>query len=316
MEFDAVNLQKHRGNYKPKTVVNALMGAEKAPVTHEVVFSFLIVFLPLTHQYNGPGGIVSFGELLLFPFLVAYLIADGNKLRKSICTPLLLFYISVVFTSLTVGIPSNYFVFYDFLTVFARLCFYGVLILVARSRFTLSQVLKLYLAASTVFALYLIVQYLYHSVIGGYLPVVIDRSWIFAPELTYGTYEEKYRWSYRASSAFLEPSYYVIFTAPALAISLMGDEKKGKSLKRFILLALTYVLANTSSGIMLAVIVLLFFMITKKKSRQNYIAGALLCAILLVYFAIGDFSFITPALERISGGASFDNRITRGFYLR
>lgn len=246
------------------------------------------------------------------PFVIAYLIADANKLRKAICTPLLLFYVSVVFATLISGVPSDYFVPYDFLTTFARLCYYAVLILVARSRFTLKGVLQIYLVATTVFALYLIVQYMYHLLIGGYLPTVIDRSWIFAPELTYATYEEKYRWSFRASSAFLEPSYYVLFTSPALAISIMGGESEGRSSVRFILLLLTYVLANASSGILLSVVALLVFVVKKKKSQKDYIVGTLLCAALLVYLLVGNYSFIEPAVERLSSGASFDNRITRG----
>lgn len=43
-------------------------------------FSVLIILLPFLQQYIGVGNVVSLGEILLVPFILCFLIADGKTI--------------------------------------------------------------------------------------------------------------------------------------------------------------------------------------------------------------------------------------------
>ena len=211
-------------------------------------FSVLIVLLPFLQQYAGLGGVVSLGELLLVPFILGFFIADRKVIGAQVDRFLFAFYILSIGLSVIDGFPFDFFSFGDFWTLVARLLFYAVLVLVARRHFSWEAVRDLYLLLVTVAALYLIAQYVYHLAGGGYLPIVISDSLVFSPEKTFDTWTDKYQWYFRPSSLFLEPSYYSLFTLPALVAFTMGE--KEKSLPRFALLVVTYALSSANSGLL------------------------------------------------------------------
>ena len=65
-------------------------------LNYDKLFSIVIVLLPFLYQYKGIGNVISFGELLLFPFIFIYLLFM-KKNKKNIClTYELLFYFTII----------------------------------------------------------------------------------------------------------------------------------------------------------------------------------------------------------------------------
>lgn len=273
-------------------------------------FSVLVVLLPFLQQYIGLGDVVSLGELLLVPFVLGFLVADRKAIGAQVDRFLFTFYVLSLGLSIIGGFPFDFFSFGDFWTLVARLLFYAVLVLVARRRFLWEAVRDFYLLLVTVAALYLIAQYVYHLAGGGYLPIVISDNLVFSPEKTFDTWTDKYQWYFRPSSLFLEPSYYSLFTLPALVAFAMG--KKEKSLPRFVLLVVTYALGSANSGLFASIVVLIFFLVFKRKEQIDYLAASLILLAAVLYFPFHDVDWIAAAGERLATGGSLDNRVTRG----
>lgn len=274
-------------------------------------FSLLTILLPFLQQYEGLGNVVSLGELLLIPFIFCFLIADRKTIGAQVDRRLFSFYAFSIGLSVVGGFPFDYFSFGDFWTLVTRLVFYAVLVLVARRHFSWETVRSFYLLLVTVAALYLIAQYFYHLAGGGYLPIVISDSLVFSPEKSFDTWTDKYQWYFRPSSFFLEPSYYSLFTMPALVVFAMGEEKK--SLPRFALLVVTYALSSANSGLLASIVVLIFFLVFRKKTHLDFLAASLMLLAAVLYFPFHNVDWITAAGERLAAGGSLDNRVIRGF---
>lgn len=274
-------------------------------------FSVLIILLPFLQQYIGLGNVVSLGEILLVPFILGFLIADGKTIGTLVNRSLLFFYLVSIGLSVIGGFPFDYFSFGEFWTLVARLVFYAGLILVARRHFTWDVVRDLYLLLVTVAALYLVIQYVYHLAGGGYLPIVISDSLVFSPEKTFDTWTDKYQWYFRPSSLFLEPSYYSLFTLPALVAFAISE--KDKSLPRFVLLVVTYALSSANSGLLASIVVLILFLAFKKKTQLDYLVGSLMLLAAVLYLPFHNIDWMTAAGERLAAGGSLDNRVIRGF---
>ena len=266
-------------------------------------FSVLIILLPFLQQYIGLGNVVSLGEILLAPFILGFLIADGKTIGTLVNRSLLFFYLVSIGLSVIGGFPFDYFSFGEFWTLVARLIFYAGLILVARRHFTWDVVRDLYLL--------LVIQYVYHLAGGGYLPIVISDSLVFSPEKTFDTWTDKYQWYFRPSSLFLEPSYYSLFTLPALVAFAIGE--KDKSLPRFVLLVVAYALSSANSGLLASIVVLILFLAFKKKTQLDFLVGSLMLLAAVLYLPFHNIDWMAAAGERLAAGGSLDNRVIRGF---
>lgn len=273
-------------------------------------FSVFVILLPFLQQYAGLGDLVSLGELLLTPFVLCFLVTDRKEISAQVDRYLFLFYILSLGLSVIGGFPFEFFSFGDFWTLVSRLLFYAVLILVARKRFSWGVVRNIYLLLVTIAALYLIAQYIFHYTVGGYLPIVISDNLVFSPEKTFDTWTDKYQWFFRPSSLFLEPSYYSLFTLPALVVFAIGDREK--SLSRFALLVITYALSSANSGLLASIVVLFFFLAFKRKTQLDYIAASLILLAAVVYLPFHNVGWISSAGERLATGGSLDDRVTRG----
>lgn len=284
------------------------MSGLKQPL--DVAFSILVMLLPFLHQYAGIGSI-SFGEFVLAPFIIVFLLIDQRELTMSMNHTLLYFYCLSLLLSIVGGFPFPYFSISDFASVAARLIYYGLLVLVARRHFLWCNVKKLYFFLVTASAIYLILQYIYHSVTGLYLPITLNDSWVFGPEKTFDVYTEKYLWYFRPSSLFLEPSYYALFVLPCFAFSLFSSSDK--SIARAFLLLITFVLSSSNSGLLISGTLIVGFILFAKKGSGDYLAASLALLLIVLYYAMGDTSSIESAIKRVFEGGSADNRITRGY---
>lgn len=274
-------------------------------------FCVLVVLLPVLQQYAGIGQVISLGELALMPFVVCYLIADRKELGPHLDRCLFWFYCVSVALSVIGGFAFPYFSMGEFSTLVSRMVFYGVLILIARKRFVWSWIKPIYLVTVTIAAIYLLTQYIYHLVFGGYLPLVLDDSLIFPPERTFEVWTDKYQWYFRPSSFFLEPSYYALFTIPALTLFVMDEESKSPF--RFGLLVLTYALSSANSGIIATIVVVVAFMCFRKKTAADYLVISLVLLIAVIYLPFNSLEWLDSAVYRFIDGGSIDNRVLRGF---
>ena len=237
-----------------------------------------------------------------------------KKTRKLIGydKPLLYFYVvSIVLTLICVGF--QYFSIGETLTVIIRLVFYGIVIYVARNNFDFLSVRKLYYSLVFVFSIYLVIQYLYHTIVGGYLPIYLNHAWQFPPESRSASLNTIYRFNFRASSLFLEPSYFTFYALPEVCILMYQKGKTAFDKISFVITVIAIGLSTSSSGIVGVVIIFtcyLFGINYRKTGRQILIS---FCAILLI---IGYFTILKSAstwtVNRLVGGGSVNERIVRG----
>lgn len=290
---------------------HALLCDASAPSVTDRCFCILVIFLPVLQQYAGIGQVISLGELALMPFIICYLISDRKELGSHLDRYLFWFYCISIALSVIGGVAFPYFSMGEFSTSVSRLVFYGVLILIARKRFDWTWIKPIYLTVVTVAAIYLFVQYVYHYMFGGYLPLVLDDALVFPPERTFETWTDKYQWYFRPSSFFLEPSYYALFSIPALVLFAMDEESK--SLFRFALLVLTYVLSSANSGIIATIVVIVAFICFRQKTPADYLAITLILLAAVTYLPFNNAEWIESAVSRFIDGGSIDNRVFRGF---
>lgn len=289
----------------------ALLSSVSVPSIVDRCFCIFVILLPVLQQYAGIGQVISLGELVLIPFIVCYLISDRKELGSHLDRYLFWFYCVSIALSVVGGFAFPYFSMGEFVTSVSRLVFYGVLILIARKRFSWSWVKSIYLVVVTVAAVYLLAQYAYHFAFGGYLPIVLDDSLVFYPERSFENWTDRYQWYFRPSSFFLEPSYYALFTIPALALFAMDEESKSPI--SFGLLILTYVLSSANSGIIAAIVVTAAFVCFRKKTATDYLVISLVLLVAVVYLPFNRIEWMESAVSRLIDGGSIGNRVFRGF---
>ena len=146
------------------------------------IFSILIILLPFLYQYKSPINSISFGEMILIPFIIIFLLKDYNA--KIIIKKFNWLYIYLglaVVTSVITSI-SEYFSYKEFLTVFLRIIYYSLLIYVAYNNFEVEFGYKCFRKIALFFTFYLFFQYFFYKKLGIILPTVVNKNWVFAPE--------------------------------------------------------------------------------------------------------------------------------------
>lgn len=290
------------------------MIVSKKHINLNQLFSISIVLLPFLHQYRGIGATMSLGELLVGLFTALLFIQDNFRL-KTLDTSLLIFYVITIIT--TAGCAfSNYFNISAASTVIVRLIFYALVVNVARKHFDLLLVDRVYINLVGLFSLYLIAQFVSHEWMGIYLPIYLKYSWQFPPEMRSENLSVYFQWHFRASSLFLEPSYYVLYVL--LGVILLLFKKKQTKRERMILAAtiVAVLMSTASSGVLGILIIFTIFFFRKadnsNKSRRLSKVGIVLAFVVLVslYFAFApNAEFL---ITRLMNGGSINQRITRG----
>ncbi len=272
------------------------------------IFSVFVIFLPFLHQYRGIISLISFGEMLLIPFIIYYVLTNSKDMKWQISL-LSLYFFAVL--SIIIGSFFEYFILSDAFSLLVRLIFYALVILVGRHHFNYSYVRKVYKIFVVLMAIYLLTQYVYHTVTGGYLPIYIKYDWLFAPEKRGENLAELYKWFFRPSGLFLEPSYYALFALPALIDMVMGKKKDYIS---FSIVCIAFLASRAMSGIIAIAIIILFlcFNSTKDENTKRFIFIVLFFGTIGIGLMTDSFSGV---IERFRSGGSFDERITRGIVI-
>ncbi len=286
---------------------------EEKPKTIDSVFAVLVILLPFLHQYKGIGRIISFGEVILFPFIVFFMIrAIMNFRLKNVNKPLLLFYgMSLMLTAL--NCLNNYFSFTAAGTIIARMIYYMFLVYVARTHFHYSTIAKVYNGLVLLASLYLLLQFaVYHSS-GKILPIFLKYEWQFPPDARPLDF---YRLGYRPSSLFLEASYYTLFVLPSICINLFSGRRTKLELFALCSACLGIVLSTSAAGVLGVGLLFVIFMLRDpwRKSPRR-----ILIDLIIFFAAVGGIMYILYApnslllRSRISSGGSIGQRVLRGF---
>lgn len=238
------------------------------------------------------------------------------------------FLVSIVVTSCLAALFGPYFSLYDFFTLFLRMLFYAVLILVARTHFRFARAMRFYQFFCLSFSSYLLLQFAAHQAASIYLPISLPLK-IFQPDmrsyLTDGNLATYYTFLYRPSSLFIEPSYFTTYVLGGICYNLFytDAEHPHPTFSNCAAAALISValIASASGGGIIAMLVIwaLFFLskIVQFEQKRIIINGwyvlfaiaAVIGLILLFQNALGSVG----AEHTFSGkGSSLANRVYRG----
>lgn len=283
-------------------------------------FTVLVACLPFLYQYKSFVGTISLGEMLLIPFLVLYLLNDiqNSKFPFKIYDGYPI-YIVIILLSMVVCSIQPHFSFLKFSTIFVRMMYYSVLIFVSYKRLDIKFGLRVLVIITTCFSIYSLLQFIAQKLYSVYLPTVLNTGWVFEPEandrINYSIY---YRYLYRPSSLFLEPSYYALFSGIGLSASIFGDNETKKSLIPSLIITLGLVVSGASTALGLIIInwtvyfVDLYFVKKRKISLRILV---LTMSVIAFIFLVFSSSLSTILLERTLSGGSFNQRVGRGFTL-
>ena len=284
------------------------------------LFTILVVLLPFLYQYRSPISVISFGEFILLPFMVYFLIKNfSTKVKyKEFNGLYTYFFVAILFNF--IASLQTYYSYKEFITVFARIAYYALLIYIAYHNFDFKYGIKVLIGTSLFFSLYVLLQrVVYHSV-NIYLPTVISPNLVFPGEesgnrLDYANY---YRWSYRPSSLFLEPGYFISYAAPALLALLYFEDINRKKMIIALIITVGFVASTSSAAIIVLGVAWGFFILKnlyRKDGKVETKRLMLLLLIVLFMFILLLSPLATTLIQRTSTGGSFNNRITRAFIL-
>lgn len=283
-------------------------------LNYDKLFSIVIVLLPFLYQYKGIGNVISFGELLLFPFIFIYLLFMKKNKKKICLTYELLFYFTIIILSVIISF-NDYFSYADFITIFARMIFYYIVCQIAKNHFKINFVIDFYSKIVFLFSFYLIIQYIVYKCTGNYLPRYISSNLLFPPEKNARVLTDYYKWIFRPSSLFLEPGYFTLFCIPYICLLFFNLKKNiFKKFEHIVVLFALFLSGSSAAIVSISIIIFLYFNYFLKKhglkKGLNIIISSIMALIILL-FVINNFKN-NNIIERTMNGASFNNRVTRG----
>ena len=150
---------------------------------------------------------------------------------------------------------------------------------------------------------------------GNYLPIYIKDSWQFAPEARASDLSEYYKFAFRPSSLFAEPSYFALYTIPLVCMLSFKIHRSFWETITLIISILALFLSTSSSGI--AAVFIIFIVFFFKRQRKKTVSLFLIKVLIVLIGVVGLYYFLQLesamwTLERFSTGGSVNQRITRG----
>lgn len=284
--------------------------------TIDHIFSFFMIFIPFLYLFKGLGSMVSLGELLLaVPTLILGIHDVITQKPIVISRPLLLFYSVILITSL-IASTQIYFLWFKAGTVIIRLCFYAMVVVIARTHFKLDYVMPVYSFAVLVFSLYLVAQYFFFVSGHGYLPIYLKYSWQFPPEARPESLPELFQWGYRPPSLFLEPGYYCLFVIPNLILLIFYKTSDHKKIFKISIICIAILLSGSSAGIIALVLVFSVYVVLHFSGQSflslliKFLGTPMLITGSYLFFKFNSSGADT--IQRLSDGGSFGQRVLRG----
>lgn len=281
-----------------------------------VIFSFIIIMLPFFYQYRGISNIISFGEALLIPIITVFLFKLIREKNFECNSSFVLFYVITIITTLCC-FGFDYFQISRALTIGFRMVFYAICILFMRRYYRFNAVYKLYYAICFGFSIYLILQYICHYLFNIYLPFHLGYDLLFPIEARGEDYKEFYMWGYRASSLFLEPSYFSFFTLPCFALLLYDSNKKFYHYLDMATIIIALLISTAGSGILGLFAIIGMYLWNSNSTKAVFISKFFIFLFIvaifsLVYIYAENTNYI---LGRMASGGSFNQRVLRGILI-
>lgn len=291
------------------------------------LFTALIALLPFLYQYASPIASISLGEFVLLPFMVKYLLDNIREQRRpgthygyySFCAV-------VILACLLAAMIQPFFSMPQAMTIILRLAYYALLIYVAKDRIECSVAIKVLVVAAVANSVYMLIQYVTHLLTGTMLTTHLSFLPVFGPEADESRMdlETLYRWTYRPSGLFLEPSYAAFFSAPALCFLSAGwcSKKEWQNLLLALCITLGIIVSASSTGLVALAVFWTVFVARSLISRNGkgevviahmgifLMAAILIGAVLLLSSSVSDL-----IISRTAGGGSIGQRVFRGMEL-
>lgn len=264
----------------------------------------LFVLSPMLSNYVlfGPISIGDFTIILSFLISLKYIKASNFFVISSLSS-LLIIMLSFFVFSINNFLPDSFF----------RASFYLIVLsfFLSLKYFYYRELFYIYLKCSLVFSLLLLFQlFLYYALAVDFimqLPIeVYELDTLEQIDFNSG--------GFRAAGVFKEPSYFAIFTIPALFYySLIGN------LKKYFFTFLAMMASTSSLGIAVAILTLVFLFFRIKKTRKtllSFIVISPLSLFLFVYFMVYSNNIgINRFYKLLDGGGSLEIRTSSIFNL-
>lgn len=281
------------------------------------LYSIAIILLPFLCQYASPLPFLSLGDFLIALFTIYGLFKIDVYRAGRYIKPILAFSSAFIFLTIFVSFFSlAYFKYSDASTIFLKILLYSCVCLVCTQCFDLCYVKKFYIYLVRIFAVYLIVQVIYHKMSGEFLPNYFNYNWLFYWEKRFENLHDYYSVFYhyfRPSSLFIEPAYYVLYVLPALFLLLFEQNKFIEP----IFLYFTIILSTSGSGIIIGLLAFALkglTLIAYRKNGKIYLTGYSLVA-MIMFLALILFLLLEKGEILSKLFNSFNARITRSLMI-
>ncbi|KGA96288.1 hypothetical protein BALCAV_0217195 [Alkalihalobacillus alcalophilus ATCC 27647 = CGMCC 1.3604] len=293
----------------------------------KILYTIIILTLPITFQYSSVVPGISLGELFLVGVVflcLIYMMLSKQKIKpiSFLKNPFFWLVIYIIFISLISGMIQDTFSLTTVSTRIIRFVFYTICAIIISSQFfDFTYGIKIYKRFVILATSFLMVQIiLYHST-GFILQGTIPGA-NMVNDFSYDRIQESLSRFYRPMSFFTEPGYYARYVLPFLAFCLFSSKLHAKyrtDMGKAIFITIGLFLSGSGQGILLGIFLWAGYFITKGvdistfRIRIRYLIGGL--ALPIISFFILQFDHIQRSLDRLWGGpmASSNLRVYRGF---
>ncbi len=293
-----------------------------------VLFSALTALLPFLYQYGTPVSVLSLGEALLLPFIVGYFLSDlKNGIRKGDYCGFYILMILVLVCNFLALLMQPFCSASKALTVTMRLFYYAFLIYIGYNRIRIDIVLAVLVGGAAANSVYTIGQYATHVYLGFDLPTALPFLSVFDGEDLDGRTNllEHYKYYFRPSGLFLEPSYAAFFSAPGLVLLLLHERYRRNftSILLAAVITLGLIVGTSSMAVIAITIGWGGYAVTRFVSRNNrgqyvvnpvglFVAIFLCCLVTAVLFSpLGEMTLSRLNVSEGSAG----QRAIRGWLI-
>lgn len=295
-------------------------------VKFETSFSYAILLGPVLSQYASPIPGVSLGEIiLLFAVGKVCLFNRGYRVNYRKVKPILIFwFFGTIFSLFSFLVQQQLSLIV--ITRMIRFLFYIVIIVISSNNTNKGALVNSYRKICIFISIYIILQYIVFQISSILLPFkILPLPWMDGR--IYGV-QEAIDWAntfyLRPSGIFLEPSWAAQYLLPGLAFSLYNwsiieSNKINLALSTLILIAI--LLTNSSTGIIIALIIVGMYILKVIINNKNYVCIIrnfiifIVASALLIFFTNLDIYERTTryVIGNVSGGGSTAMRVFRGF---
>lgn len=288
--------------------------------TQKIITTIILLFMPLS-MYVTPIKGITIGDVVLLLALILAIISNKSTRDKKnrIVLPLIVYIIFIFTITLIQWSIKPIDISSEALSTLRYVFYIFSVAIIAKDFFNMEFCYKIYKKLAIIFAIYTTIQYLSYHIFKILLPANIIPFLEATSEVTKlytSTYLNYYNSGlilFRPYSVFIEPSYYSIYQIPFLYMILNNyQEKHRKLIAAFIFL--TFLLAGSTTGIVLGIICWIKPFIKEILSKKNFKFILTIIIILPFFFKFIGTETMQNSLNRIiSNDGNFGSSVTGRF---